>query len=53
MTTASACITSSKKPSRLMHAIWISAAIFFVACPDGEGALKSTPVRVVASWFVH
>jgi hypothetical protein len=50
MTTASTVSTSPQKSSRLFHAIWITAAILFVASPDGEGATKSVPARELAAW---
>jgi hypothetical protein len=48
--TASPVSTSPQKSSRLFHAIWITAAILFVASPDGEGATKSVPARELAAW---
>ena len=50
MTTAPAATISRKKSSRVFHAIWITAAILFVASPDGEGATDSVPARKVAAW---
>ena len=50
MTTAASTVAPAKKASRLFHAIWITAAILFVASPDGEGATDSVPARKVASW---
>ncbi len=50
MTTAASTIAPAKKSTRLIHAIWITAAILFVASPDGEGATDSVPARKVAAW---
>ena len=50
MTTAGATVSSPSKSSRLIHAIWITAAILFVATPDGEGATKTVGARKLASW---
>jgi hypothetical protein len=50
MTTASVVATAPKKSSRVIHAIWITAAILFVTSPDGEGATKSVPARKLAAW---
>jgi hypothetical protein len=50
MTTAASTVASPKKSTRLIHAIWITAAILFVASPDGEGATDSVPARKVATW---
>jgi hypothetical protein len=47
-----AVATSPKKTSRVFHAIWITAAILFVASPDGEGATKSVPARKLAAWVM-
>ena len=52
MTTASTVAVSRKKSSRLFHALWITAAIVFVTSPDGEGATKSVPARVLAAWVM-
>jgi hypothetical protein len=52
MSTASAASTSRKKSSRLFHALWITVAIVFVTSPDGEGATKSVPARVLAAWVM-
>ena len=52
MSTASTVATSRKKSSRLFHALWITVAIVFVTSPDGEGATKSVPARVLAAWVM-
>jgi hypothetical protein len=50
MTTAASTVASPKKSTRFIHAIWITAAILFVASPDGEGATDSVPARKIATW---
>jgi len=52
MTTASTVTTSSKKTSRVFHAIWITAAVLFVTSPDGEGATKNVPARELVAWVM-
>jgi hypothetical protein len=49
MSITSSAVVSSKRSSRVLHVLWISALIFFVATPDGEGAARAPKARQTAS----